>query len=420
MTMKTILPHILREATRLTTTGRLTKATAVLQRMLQGQGTTGSPQAGARRAPPTIDGTAEDVVSARAKPTSFPGTTAGSGVNPPTFDIPGQTVPSEMPEAMHGFLGKFGHGDFRLPKTGLPDMSSTQARVAVPTGAQYKSMTFTGHAGSRPYKLYIPSSYNADRPVPLVVMLHGCTQSPDDFAAGTRMNEAAEEQCFLVAYPGQTNAANRQKCWNWFNEADQQRDRGEPSLIAGITREITDTYAVDPRRVYVAGLSAGGAAAAIMGDTYPDLYTAIGVHSGLACGAAHDMPSAFAAMHGGGAVRPGKQRVAVPAIIFHGDRDSTVNPRNADAVVAQSAQATPLRVKIEEGQIPGGYRYKCIRHADADGRTLIEQWVVHGAGHAWFGGSPAGTYTDPRGPNATAEMVRFFLKHPGPATKQRG
>lgn len=177
-------------------------------------------------------------------------------------------------------------------------------------------------------------------------------------------------------------------------------------------------YAVDPQRVYVAGLSAGGAAAAIMGDTYPDLYAVIGVHSGLACGAASDMPSAFAAMQGGGvhraagAPRSGAQRRVVAAIVFHGDRDTTVNPRNADAVVAQSAQAAALKTHVEEGQVPGGHSYRRTLRADANGQTVIEQWVVHGAGHAWFGGSPAGSYTDPRGPDATREMLRFFLEHP--------
>ena len=180
-------------------------------------------------------------------------------------------------------------------------------------------------------------------------------------------------------------------------------------------------YAVDPGRVYVAGLSAGGAAAAIMGDAYPDLYAAIGVHSGLACGAAHDIPSALTVMKQGDggsirrAVRTAPSGVqVVPTIVFHGDRDTTVNPRNCDAVAAQSARIAALKTSVEKGQVPGGHAYSRTLHADANGQTVIEQWVVHGAGHAWFGGSPAGSYTDPRGPDATKELLRFFLEHPHP------
>ena len=278
-------------------------------------------------------------------------------------------------------------------------------------GTGFVARTFSNPAGSRPYKVYIPHSYSG-QPVPLVVMLHGCTQSPDDFAAGTRMNLAAEAHGCIIAYPAQINAANAQKCWNWFNAADQQRDSGEPSLIAGITRQVMHDFAVDPARVYVAGLSAGGAAASIMGNTYPDLYAAIGVHSGLACGAARDMQSAFAAMQRGsdGRVRSDARGI-VPTIVFHGGRDTTVNARNGDAVVAQAVQGRPLRTQVETGQVPNGHAYTRTLRIDGDGNTLAEQWAVQGAGHAWFGGSPAGSYTDPRGPDATAEVLRFFLQH---------
>jgi poly(hydroxyalkanoate) depolymerase family esterase len=227
------------------------------------------------------------------------------------------------------------------------------------------------------------------------------------------MNEAAEARTCIVAYPAQISAANPQKCWNWFNVNEQQRGVGEPALIAGITRAAMRDYAVDPRRVYVAGLSAGGAAAA----TYPDLHSAIGVHSGLACGAASDMPSAFTAMRqgGDGVTRPQRSRPILPAIVFHGDCDTTVNPRNGYAVVLQATQSARLETQIEDGRVPGGYAFRCTRHANATGQTVVEHWHVYGAGHAWFGGSPAGSYTDPRGPNATGEMLRFFLEHPHPA-----
>ena len=275
--------------------------------------------------------------------------------------------------------------------------------------------SYGNQAGSRGYKLYVPSGYHGQA-VPLVVMLHGCTQSPDDFAAGTRMNVLAEEHTCLVAYPAQAASANASKCWNWFRPSDQQRGQGEPSLIAGITRQIMRDYSVDPERVYVAGLSAGAAAAAIMGMTYPDLYAAIGVHSGLACGAAGDLPSAFAAMRQGEAVAArgsGEYRRMIPTIVFHGDQDSTVHPRNGDQVIEQSRASpmTDLRTTVQRGRVPGGHTYSRTLHADARGQVILEQWVIHGAGHAWSGGSPAGSYTDPRGPDATREMLRFFLEH---------
>jgi poly(hydroxyalkanoate) depolymerase family esterase len=252
-------------------------------------------------------------------------------------------------------------------------------------------------------------------------MLHGCTQSPDDFAAGTRMNELAEEKIFLVAYPAQVQSANFSKCWNWFNPGDQQRDQGEPSLIAGITRQIMRDFPVEPGRVYIAGLSAGGAAAATMGSTYPDLYAAVGVHSGLARGAASDIPSAFAAMRRGRSpvVREhGRSGGAVPTIVFHGDCDTTVNPVNGDQVIAQSKAAADLRTTVSRGEAPGGISYTRTVQSDESGRPILEQWVLHGAGHAWSGGSSAGSYIEPRGPDASREMMRFFLQRPTTAARR--
>ena len=196
-------------------------------------------------------------------------------------------------------------------------------------GASFEMRSIRNAAGTLNFKLYVPANV-LQQPPPLVVMLHGCTQDADDFAAGTRMNELAEIYGFLVAYPEQTRAANPSRCWNWFKAAEQTRDRGEPSLIADATRSIIAEYKIDAGRVFVAGLSAGGAAAAILGCTYPDLYAGVGVHSGLACGAASDMPSAFVAMRGGSRAVASAQR-HFPAIVFHGTTDSTVGPVNAEA-----------------------------------------------------------------------------------------
>ena len=294
------------------------------------------------------------------------------------------------------------------PLCGLTMPGGTQAVPAMPDGATFDEHVHQGAAGTLAYRLYVPSQI-PDAPMPLVVMLHGCTQSPEDFAAGTRMNEIAEADGFLVAYPRQTQRANAQKCWNWFDAKDQERGRGEPALIAGLTREIMAAHAVDAGRVYVAGLSAGGAAAAIMAQRYPDLYAAAGVHSGLAAGAASDMPGAFAAMRGGGRSAPGRP---VPTIVFHGDADRTVHPSNGDQVLDQGrGGGTALATAETRGSSEGGIAYTRQVETDAEGRPMLEHWRLHGAGHAWSGGSAAGTYTEPRGPDASREMLRFFLAH---------
>jgi poly(hydroxyalkanoate) depolymerase family esterase len=387
----------LREATRLTQAGQLTEATALLQRMLRGERPLAEAAAAKGlihfpgRTPPTIDLKANGVGNAdRAAPAETPAATARR--HRPLFD-----------RAKDGtWLG------LRGAKRAPPSMADI-----VPEAAKFIDGTYGNKAGSRTYKLFIPSSYRQGQPLPLVVMLHGCTQSPDDFAAGTRMNFIAEEQNCLVVYPAQPSGANPSKCWNWFRAADQRRDEGEPSLIAGITRRVMQEYSVDPKRVFVAGLSAGGAAAAVMGATYSDLYAAVGIHSGLAYGAATDMPSAFAAMRQGG--KGGRQTAAdgpmIPTIIFHGDRDTTVHPDNGAHVVEHAIGATKTRKKVHCGKIPGGHGYTRTTYADAE-CEILEHWNVHGAGHAWSGGSPAGSYTDGEGPDATKEMLRFFLEHP--------
>ena len=258
---------------------------------------------------------------------------------------------------------------------------------------------------TRDYKFYLPPGHH-DRPLPLVVMLHGCTQDPDDFAAGTRMNEAARERGFFVLYPAQAQGANASRCWNWFKHNHQARGRGEPAVLAGMARTLLQQHPIDPRRVYVAGLSAGGAMAAILGETYPDLFAAVGVHSGLPAGAARDLESAFAAMQGGGTGRHGG---APPTIVFHGDRDGTVHPANGEQVAAASAGAASA--ELERSRSAGGRLYTRAVYRGECGRPIAEHWAVHGAGHAWSGGSPRGSYTDAAGPDATQEMLRFFFTH---------
>jgi poly(hydroxyalkanoate) depolymerase family esterase len=307
-----------------------------------------------------------------------------------------------------------------------PRDSTPQRTSGMVLGARFISSSYSNEAGARSYKLYVPSGY-AGQAVPLIVMLHGCQQDPDDFAAGTCMNDMAEDHNCLVAYPAQSAAANPSNCWSWFRRTDQKRDRGEPSLIAGITREIIGTYCIDARQVFAAGLSAGGAMTAVMGATYPDLYAAIGVHSGLPYASAHNVTSAFTAMRRGAGVRRRRRqgdaderdqhnKSSVPMIVFHGDHDTTVHSCNGEQLISQWAEAggrgaMGLRMTVQHGRVTDGHAYTRAVYQDSDERNCLEHWRVHGAGHAWSGGSARGSYTDPQGPDATREMLRFFLQN---------
>jgi len=393
----------MREASRLTRAGRLIDATALLQRTLHGgrNRTHYSSNAGV---PPTID--------------LVPDAVEVTGVE---RGRPERAVRGRLRDVLRRFLDRVIPTGFEPGSSGLAE--PTAADIPESENGQFLTKSFSNQAGSRTYKLYVPSQYRG-QPLPLIVMLHGCTQSPDDFAAGTRMNLRAEQHNCFVVYPEQAASANISKCWNWFRPGDQIRGQGEPALIAGMTRQVMSDYSVDEERVYAAGLSAGAAAAAVLAAAYPDLYAAIGVHSGLACGVASDVPSAFAAMRRSGSMArrrsgangSGRREYSriVPAIVFHGDQDTTVHPNNGDQVIAQlkEALANDTSITIEDDRVPGGRTYTRTVHRDAADHSIFEQWVVHGATHAWSGGSPAGSYTDPQGPDATREMLRFFLDHP--------
>lgn len=324
----------------------------------------------------------------------------------------------------------------------------TPADIEPPGVGRFVESSFTAEAGTRAFKLFEPAGFEG-RALPLVVMLHGCTQDPDDFAAGTRMNVFAQERGLFVLYPAQAPRSNVNKCWNWFNPGDQRRGHGEPALLAGMTRHVMATHRVDADRVWVAGLSAGGAMAAILAHEYPDLFAAAGIHSGLPPGAAHDVVSAFTAMKSGAAnalpgwpgasgqppVRrplvawPGtaladamgeapraKAAEGAPVIVFHGDGDTTVNASNGSHAIDAALGTVPTSATRESGRAGPGHAFtrSVFRLAEASGRapSRAEHWVVHGAGHAWSGGDAAGSFTDDKGPDASREMLRFFFEHP--------
>jgi poly(hydroxyalkanoate) depolymerase family esterase len=387
------------EAFRLTRVGRLTEATAVLQRGLASPATA------------TAGGSPAAQSFGELRRLGLPVSSSRSLGWP---DVPRANAASARP-------GLVDHLQAKLP--GLPGIVSSAshsggirssrdgaaARAAAAPGGETRHLTHTESAGTRSYDVYVPTSYTGE-PVPLVVMLHGGKQEGLDFAAGTRMNELAERHTFLVVYPHQSRAANHGGYWNWFSATDQHADAGEPAIIAGITRAVMRDFVIDPTRLYVAGLSAGGAMAAVMAATYPDLYAAVGVHSGIAYRAAHDVSSALTAMRTGGTPTATS---ALPLIVIHGDRDPIVAPVNADKLIASRVSAgdiTGHEAPITTGS-DSGRRYTRTVHHNFGGVAVAESLIVHGGGHAWYGGSPLGSYTDSQGPDSSAEMIRFFLRH---------
>jgi poly(hydroxyalkanoate) depolymerase family esterase len=390
------------EATRLTRQGRLAEATALIQRTLR------NPPRGEQPPQPTD----HDAPGPGAAPSELTALESGRPPRPADAVCRAGQRPACRPRALRRAAGA-------RPRPAEPAPGADRQR------ARFADLSYSNAAGTRAYKLYVPTGYTGQA-VPLIVMLHGGTQSAGDFAAGTRMNELAERDTLIVAYPEQPASANTLKCWNWFRPGDQLTGTGEPSLIAGITGQIRRARAIDASRVYVAGFSAGGAMAAVMAAAYPDLYVAAGVHSGLPQGAAHDLPSALAAMRRGTSPRPRPSAAGIPMIVFHGDQDPIVNHVNADRLVDQGIRAFSAAaehgdaprhgVTTRRGKAPGGHSCTRAVYQDANGNTLIEHWTIHGGGHAWSGGSGQGSYTDPQGPDASAELLRFFAEHArGPA-----
>lgn len=290
---------------------------------------------------------------------------------------------------------------------------SVPSLPARPRPGSFVDGTFVGPRGTLSYKLYTPKG-SARRRLPLVVMMHGCGQTAADFATGTGMNALADEEGFLVLYPQQSTSANLGRCWNWHRPGDQKRGQGEAAMVAGLTRQTIKAGKANPARVYIAGISAGGSAAAVIAAAYPDLFAAIGVHSGLAAGKVHSLGGALSAMKNGIENGPtGRTTRAIPTIVFHGDKDTVVHPSNAGGFLIHLQRSSPLSIvsTTETGCSDGGRAFTRTIHRHGRGEALLEDWTVHGSAHAWSGGRPAGSHTDPAGPEASRAMIHFFLAH---------
>lgn len=321
-----------------------------------------------------------------------------------------------MPGAPSGIMtdlptGTSMDGLLEQMRKSLPAMPQIGPVSPVPEGASFEARTYTCPAGSRSYLTYVPSSIQ-DRATGVVVMLHGCTQSAADFSTGTAMNTLAERDGFVVVYPQQAQGANAQSCWNWFSRSDQRRDHGEPAILEGIARLVMEEHAVGPEHSFIAGLSSGAAMALIMGQTCPDIFAAVGSHSGLPVGVAHDLPSALAAMGGrfNQSADPQSSGTKPRLIVFHGSDDHTVHPANEALITKQALSNLPRGTAIVDTKGQRGGRSYSFQSATApDGSVLMERWLVDGLGHAWSGGNSSGSYADRQGPAASEEMVRFFF-----------
>ena len=383
----------MRNATRLTSVGKLLDATRLIQRAL----VNAAPQVWPQDKPNARTDT---------RPNAHPDVrhTPASAANDPKVERQGFDAPPQV---------------IILPAPARPvaDAPTETATEAPSRKASFTQHAFAFEGDSYPYRLFIPSapasSASDAGPMPLIVLLHGCKQDALDFSNGTAMNVLAEERQVMVLYPEQITSANALRCWNWFEPSHQQAARGEPGMIAALTQKIMRKHDADPGRVYIAGLSAGGAMAAVVSGLYPDIFAAVGVHSGLAAGAARDVMSAFAAMRSGA---KGSASPVIPTIVFHGSADKTVHPDNGthitDAALAALKTSGLMLVKTHStGSKNSDEKTERVVYSTADGKPYIENWRIDAGVHAWSGGDAAGSYTDPDGPSASAAMLAFFLQH---------
>ncbi|WP_051603004.1 extracellular catalytic domain type 1 short-chain-length polyhydroxyalkanoate depolymerase [Simplicispira psychrophila] len=412
-------PHftdMLGEATELMHSGNLMEATAAIQRALNNQ----APLARAARATPTPP--ASPSAATCAKPAAGPWPAARSAA--------ASNLRSKLKATVEDAVVR----EMRTPSawarpTAAPEqpMGESVGKSVREAPDSFERVTLMHQGIRHQYRLYVPPGAANGVAMPLVLMLHGCTQNADDFALGTGMNQAAAPANAMVLYPAQARSANPNGCWNWFEPGHQHRGQGEPELLVAMVRDVMARHPVDAQRVYAAGLSAGGAMAAVLGREYPDVFAAVGVHSGLQAGAANNMMAALSAMNNGAKLSTKRRPAAHPSgaphpalIVFHGDTDSTVHAKNGEQLVEAALQAAlgeqgTVRHEALNGQSDGGQRFTrtVYRAAGAKGAdVLAEHWVLHGAGHAWSGGNAQGSYTDARGISATQEMLRFFLEHP--------
>lgn len=283
-------------------------------------------------------------------------------------------------------------------------------RKTVQSGSSFRVGNHRCAEGSLRYRIFTPPPPDNGKPMPLLIMLHGCAQTPEDFATGTGMNIHAQDRGVIVAYPGQTVDAHPNRCWNWFDPDQTMRGRGEAAILASLTLRILEEQNADPARVYVAGLSAGASMALVLAHAYPEVFAAVGVHSGLPLGAARDQTAALVSMQRG---NPGTALARpIPTIVFHGSHDTVVHPRNGRLIAIRAREPfMALRQAQSAGQRPDGYAYLKTTDRIGAGRPLVEHWTIKGARHAWSGGSPRGRFTDAKGPDASHEMLRFFLRH---------